>query len=198
MNLLTVFILAIGLCFDSFAVSLSSGMARCEDHRRQYLRFALILALFQGVMPLVGWFLAAGFQQYIVQYDHWIAFVLLALLGIKMIRDSLKQEASPEDCRAFDLKHTLLLGLATSIDALITGMAMALVSVAIFRTATQWQNMLGAAGIIFAVTWVACLVGLVLGKKAGRKMGKKTEIAGGIILICIGLKILLEHLLESC
>jgi putative Mn2+ efflux pump MntP len=193
MNLITVLILALGLCFDSFAVSLSHGLAQCGYGRMHFFRFSLVLALFQGAFPLIGWGVAAGFQHYIARYDHWVAFILLAALGVRMIVESRKEAVTPE-CFRFDLRHTLTLGVAPSIDALITGAAMAMVTIQIVPQAGQWGNMLTASGIIFAVTFFACFLGIVLGRTAGNRLGKHAEIAGGIILIAIGIKILMEHL----
>ena len=198
MNLITVLILAIGLCFDSFAVSLSSGMAQCPFQKRYFARFAFILALFQGVMPLIGWGLAAGLQEYIARYDHWIAFILLALLGVKMIRDGRTEAQEAGGCIPFDVRRTLILGIATSIDALIAGAAMALISVSILPGASQWTNMLTAGGIIFIITFIACIAGIIVGRTASGKLGKHAEVVGGIILILIGGKVLFEHLIAGC
>ena len=196
MTLITIIILAFGLCFDSFAVSLTQGLAQCGERRLRFFRFSLVLAFFQAAMALAGWALAAGFQHYIAAFDHWIAFALLAFLGVKMILESLKKEEEEEPrCYRFDLKNTLLLGIATSIDALITGVALALTTLLIFEHKSQWINMLSTSGIIFAVTFTACVAGVLLGRTAGSKLGKYAEIAGGVILIAIGAKVLLEHLL---
>lgn len=195
MNLITVIILALGLCFDSFAVSLSHGIMQCGKRKAHFFRFSLVLALFQGGMALLGWTVVSGFQHYIERFDHWIAFGLLTFLGLKMIWDTLhKPDGKEADCSDFDLKNTLVLGIATSIDALITGAAMALIVIHILPGDTQLTNMLTASGIIFAVTFAACVMGIFLGRRAGNKLGKYAEIAGGIILIAIGLKVLLEHL----
>jgi len=198
MNLITVILLALGLCFDSFAVSLSYGMGQCGFRRTHFFRFALVLAFFQAAMPVLGWALAAGFQQYIQQLDHWIAFILLSFLGIRMIIEGRKGEKDEtDDICSFNLERTILLGIATSIDALISGAAMGMVTLEVLKNTSQWNNMLAAAGIIFFVTFLACVAGIFLGRTAGNRMGKYAEIIGGIILIAIGTKILLEHFLTG-
>lgn len=198
MDLLTIIVLAFGLCFDSFAVSLSYGMAQCGVKKMHFFRFSLILALCQGIMPLIGWMAAIGFQHYIERYDHWLAFGLLLFLGIKMILESRKEdEKESKDCFSFNLKNTMLMGVATSIDALITGAAMAMVTLEPLKNASQWSNMLLSTGIIFSVTFLACVAGIFFGRRAGNKLGKYAEILGGIILIAIGTKVLLEHLLAA-
>lgn len=196
MNLITVIVLALGLCFDSFAVSLSHGMEQSGGRKMHFFRFSFILALFQGVLPLLGWGVVSRFHQYIGQFDHWIAFGLLVFLGIKMIRESLKggDEKGKGESFHFDVKQTIILGIATSIDALITGAAMAMLAIEILPHASQLVNMLTASGIIFGITFLACVAGIFLGRTAGNKMGKQAEIAGGILLIAIGVKVLLEHL----
>jgi len=195
MNLITVIILAVGLCFDSFAVSLSHGMAQCGTRKTHFFRFSFVLAFFQGGLALLGWGAASGFQQYIASVDHWIAFALLTLLGIKMIWESRRSDDEKEpECFRFDLKHTLLLGIATSIDALITGAAMAMLTICIWPEGTPLANMATASGIIFVVTFAACVAGILLGRGAGNKLGRSAGIAGGVILIAIGVKVLAEHL----
>ncbi len=194
MTLTTVIILALGLCFDSFAVSLTQGLAQIGERRVHFFRFSLILGLFQGGLTWAGWALAAGFQQYIEAADHWIAFALLLFLGVKMILESRKKEEEKPESYRFDLKNTLLLGIATSVDALITGVALAMVALAIFPQGSQAANMSAAAGIIGLVTFSACTAGIFLGRTAGNRLGKYAELAGGIILIAIGTKVLFEHL----
>jgi putative Mn2+ efflux pump MntP len=198
MNLFIVILLAFGLCFDSFAVSLTYGMGQCESRKFHFFRFACILAFFQGILPLIGWALAAGFQQYISRVDHWIAFALLAFLGVRMILEARKADGEkPAEICAFDLKRTLLLGVATSIDALITGAALGMVALEVLRGSSQGTNMLAVSGIIFAVTFAACATGIFLGRTIGNRLGKYAEFVGGVILIVIGLKVLLEHLLAG-
>ena len=195
MNLITVILLALGLCFDSFAVSLTQGIAQGGLRKMHFSRFSFVLAFFQGALALLGWAAASGFQHYIAQADHWIAFGLLAILGVKMIWEGRKcKEDAPSETFRFDLKHTLLLGVATSIDALVTGAALGMVTVAVLPLASQWANMLATSGIIFGITFAACVAGVFIGRRAGCRLGRYAEVAGGIILLGIGVKILLEHL----
>lgn len=194
MTLLLVFLLALGLCFDSFAVSLSAGMGCCTWARGQGVRFAAILALMQGVMPFVGWLLAFRFADQISFWDHWIAFGLLLFLGGKMIFGAIKHtETEPLKSDPFRLRNSLVMGLATSIDALAAGIALALTSIEIIE-GSQLSNILMAVLIIAAVTFVASLSGLLLGRRSKGRLGSRSEILGGVILITIGVKVLVEHL----
>ncbi|CDN31525.1 hypothetical protein BN938_1438 [Mucinivorans hirudinis] len=198
MNLLTILLFAVGLCFDSFAVSLSCGMVKSGLSVGRGIRFAAILALMQGVMPLVGWLVASEFQRFIDDYDHWVAFLLLLFLGGKMILAKVfakGSEAAPAEVgeHTFSLHNSFLLGLATSIDALIAGAAMALVNISIAEVSQFW-NMMIAVGVILVVTFAASGLGLIIGRKSSSHIGDKAEIIGGVILIAIGTKILVEHL----
>lgn len=197
MDIITVFLIAIGLCFDSFAVSLSCGMSRCVCTKRRGFRFAVVLAIFQGIMPLIGWLLAKRYLSTIESYDHWIAFVLLALLGGKMIKESLSSDDGCDDksqgSNPFSFRRSTILGIATSIDALIAGVAMAMVPITILSSGTQMTNMLIATTIIAFVTLIASSTGLYIGTKSRSKIGHRAELIGGIILILIGLKVLIEH-----
>lgn len=195
MGLITLVLLAIALCFDSFAVSLSCGMQRCEVTRSKKIRLAVILALFQAVMPFIGWSVAFHFNDAIEAYDHWIAFILLLLLGGKMIFESLgSQDEEENKSNPFSLKYNLLLGLATSIDALIAGVAMAVLPLTLIAGASQRINMLLAILIIGLITFLASMIGLFLGRCSQGRLGSRSEIIGGVILILIGLKVLWEHL----
>lgn len=194
MSFWLVLLLAIGLCFDSFAVSVSAGMGCCTWVRGRGVRFALILALMQALMPLLGWFLAFRFAGQISVWDHWIAFVLLLFLGGKMIVGSLKNKGdAPITNDPFRLKNSITMGLATSIDALAAGIALAMVSVEIVD-ASQFTNILLAIFVIGVVTFLASLVGLFLGRKTKGRLGARSELLGGLILILIGIKVLFEHI----
>lgn len=197
MDFITVFLFAIGLCFDSFAVSLSCGMARCTCTTGRGIRFAAILALFQGVMPLSGWALAANFHHIIKDYDHWIAFVLLMVLGGKMVKESFvdkSEDGVSGKMNPFTLKQSSVLGVATSIDALVAGVAMAMVPITIVN-GSQLVNMLVASLVIGVVTFAASGTGLLIGNRSRSKLGSKSELIGGIILMAIGIKLLIEHTL---
>lgn len=198
MGIFTIFLLALGLCFDTFAVSVSGGMGCCTWSRGRGVRFATVLGLMQGLMPLIGWLLAAEFHTLIAVWDHWIAFVLLLFLGGKMVISGIRSkgdQAHKDD--PFRWRNTLLLGLATSIDALIAGVALALVKVTILPDSSQCTNILLAVGIIAAVTIVASLVGLLLGHHTKGRLGARAEIIGGVILVLIGTKVLCEHLQQE-
>lgn len=196
MDFITLLLFAVGLCFDSFAVSLSCGMSCCACARRRLFRFAAILGLSQGLMPLIGWAVATNFRTVIESCDHWIAFVLLLFLGGKMIWESLRGGDEQIKGNPFALGRNVMLGIATSIDALVAGVAMALLPLTIIPSDSQFLNMLAAVFIIALVTLISSLTGLFLGRRSRGKLGERAELIGGIILILIGVKVLIEHLSE--
>ena len=195
MDFITLFLFAVGLCFDSFAVSLSCGMSCCACTRRRLFRFAAVLGLSQGLMPLIGWAVATNFRTVIEAYDHWIAFALLLFLGGKMIWESFGEEDDEHlKGNPFALGRNVMLGVATSIDALVAGIAMALLPLTIIPVESQLLNMLVAVVVIALVTLVSSLTGLYLGRRSRGRLGERAELIGGVILILIGVKIMLEHL----
>lgn len=165
------------------------------------MRFAAVLGLCQGLIPLIGWSLAARFRTVIEAYDHWVAFALLLFLGGRMIRESFGEEEDDAARRLkgnpFALGRNVVLGVATSIDALVAGIAMALLPLAVVPSDSQLINMLAAAGVIAVVTLAASLVGLYLGRRSRGRLGEWAERIGGMILILIGLKVLVEHLMDA-
>lgn len=183
-EILTVFLLAIGLSFDTFAVSVSSGVILPQIRFRQAIKIAIVLALFQGVMPIIGWAIGSGFKQYIEQIDHWVAFLILLVLGSKMIYESFSDDPDKPASNPLELKNRISIAFATSIDALIIGFGLSIIHLGIIESAT----------IIGIVTFIVSMLGLLFGKKIGIRFGKRMEILGGIILILIGAKILFEHL----
>ncbi|HAG17244.1 MAG TPA: hypothetical protein DCG69_12100 [Bacteroidales bacterium] len=185
MDFLTLFFIAFGLSLDSFAVSLANGLSIKKLNAWLIFKSSANLALFQGIMPFIGWYLASGFQHSIQDYDHWIAFVLLFLIGSKMIFESLKHYHSDE-IRSQQLTRLKLIGqgIGTSIDALAVGVSFAFLEIDIVIPVL----------IIFLVTFILSLIGIQIGKFYGQRLGKKMELLGGLILIGIGIKILLEHL----
>ncbi len=187
MELLTVFFLAIGLSFDSFAVSVCSGLNLPHIRFFQAAKIAIFLALFQAAMPLIGWFIGNSMKSLIEPVDHWIAFGLLSLIGGKMIIEGFTDSETREIKNPLNIKVILMLSLATSIDALAVG----------FSFATFWDKIVLAIAIIGSVTFIASMLGILLGKKIGPKFTHYSEIAGGLILIFIGAKILIDHLLHS-
>lgn len=191
MDLLSIFFLAIGLSMDTFAVSVSSGLILPHIRFNKAIIIASVLAVFQGLMPLLGFIAGMGMQEYIKPVDHWIAFGLLAILGIRMIIESRKPETERRDFNPLKPIVLLTMAVATSIDALVVG-----VSLAFARVAEQeiLRSILIPVVIIGFVTFVISMLGILSGKKVGNRFGKQMEILGGMILIFIGLRILIEHL----
>jgi len=183
MEFLTVFLLAIGLSFDSFAVSVCSGLNLPHIRFFQAAKIAIFLALFQAFMPLVGWLVGNSIKSIIEPVDHWIAFGLLSLIGGKMIIESFIDSEAREIKNPLDIKVILMLSVATSIDALAVG----------FSFATLLSKILVAVFIIGLVTFIASMLGILLGKKTGPKINRYAEVLGGLILLFIGVKILIEH-----
>jgi putative Mn2+ efflux pump MntP len=184
MNIITILLIAVGLSFDTFAVSVSSGLTIRHIRFLQAVKIAFTLAVFQSLMPLIGWFLGNQVSGYIANYDHWVAFGLLSVLGLKMAYESLKKDKENSNFNPLNLLVLLGMAVATSIDALVIGVSFALVEINIY-----WSIL-----VIGVVTFLVSMVGMLFGKKVGGKLGKQMEIIGGLILIGIGIKILLEHL----
>ena len=184
MNLTTILLIAVGLSFDTFAVSVSSGLTIRQIRFFQAVKIAFTLAFFQSLMPLIGWILGNQVAGYIASYDHWFAFGLLSLLGLKMIYESLKNDKENSNFNPLNLVVLLGMSIATSIDALVVGVSFALIEI----------NLYWSIFIIGVVTFLVAMIGMLFGKKVGGKLGKRMEIIGGLILIGIGIKILLEHL----
>ena len=185
MDFFTVLAIAVGLSFDTFAVSLSYGVVRNGIVFKQATGVALVLAVFQGGLTVGGYFLGSVISGALQAADHWIALGLLSFLGFKMIFEGLRKSGK-EDTR--DLNKTLVLmtiALGTSIDAFAVGISFAILNVKI------WS----AGLIIGAVTFLASMTAIRIGKSAGERLGNKVEIIGGVILIAIGLKIFIEHML---
>lgn len=191
MDLLSIFFLAIGLSMDTFAVSVSSGLVLPNIRFNKAIIIAIVLAVFQGLMPLLGFFAGMGMENFIKPVDHWIAFGLLALLGIRMVIESRKPETERRDFNPLKLTVMITMAIATSIDALVVG-----VSLAFVRVAEQeiLRSILIPVVIIGCVTFVISMLGILFGKKVGNRFGKRMETIGGFILIFIGLRILVEHL----
>lgn len=184
MDKFTILAIALGLSFDTFAVSLSYGVVRNSIIFRQATWVAIVLAFFQGGLTVAGYFLGSIISEALEAVDHWIALVLLGFLGIKMIVEGIKEKK--DENRDLDRLTVLLtLALGTSIDAFAVGISFAILEVKI------WE-----AGILIgAVTFLASMTAIRIGKAAGERLGNKVEIIGGVILIAIGIKILLEHML---
>lgn len=183
MSLFSLFALAVGLSMDAFAVAICKGLAMKKINLKKTALVGLWFGAFQAIMPSIGYLLGRQFEQYITAIDHWIAFVLLGLIGISMIREALSKK---EECAndSLDVKTMFLLAVATSIDALAVGVTFAFLQV----------DIIPAVSFIGVITFVLSAVGVKIGNAFGTKYKSKAELAGGIILICIGFKILLEHL----
>lgn len=183
MDILSIIFIAVGLSMDSFGVSIVNGCTIRQLNANKILLISLSLAFFQALMPVFGWMFGLSIQSYIHEIDHWIAFILLSFIGIKMIIEGMKKDAPSE---LSELKLTRLLGqsLATSIDAFVVGISFSLLQLSLITPVL----------IIGGVTFLFSLFGLFLGKFFGKIFGRKVDILGGLILIGIGIKILVEHL----
>lgn len=182
-TLIEIILISIGLAMDAFAVSITSGTIMKKMHLRHMFRIALFFGAFQAIMPILGWLGGTFFADAIKEFDHWIAFILLALIGGKMIKEAF-EEGDDERFDPLNVYVLFTLAIATSIDALAVGITFSVLSVSI------WS----AAAIIGLITFGISLIGVMLGKRLGDTFGSKMEIVGGFILICIGIKILIEHL----
>ena len=182
MDILELLLIAAGLSMDAFAVSICKGLS--VQKPRHYLLTGAWFGGFQALMPSIGFLLGSAFDQYISAFDHWIAFVLLAFIGGNMVRESLSGD---EECHddSFGLRTMFLLAVATSIDALAVGVTFALL---------PDVHILSAVSLIGAATFLLSALGLKVGNVFGLRYKARAELAGGVILILMGLKILLEHL----
>ncbi len=188
MGFIEFFLTGIGLSMDAFAVAICKGLGMREVNYRQMLLIALFFGGFQALMPLLGWLLGRQFEQYITSVDHWIAFALLVLIGANMLREARKGDDTTDAETVYDaplpLGQLLLMAIATSIDALAVGISFAFLGVNIWL----------AIAIIGTTTFLISAAGVFIGNRFGNRYEKRATIAGGIILILLGVKILLEHL----
>lgn len=184
MSFIELLALAIGLSMDAFAISVTNGLF-CENlKRKDALKIGIAFGGAQALMPLIGFLIGSVFENFIKSVDHWIAFLLLAFIGVKMIIDVFSSD-SDESCSKLDFKSLVIQAVATSIDALAVGIGF---------IAYDNLNVGLSVSVIGVVTLVLCFTGVYVGKFAGKKLGKYAKIAGGIILVGIGSKILIEHL----
>lgn len=183
MSIWEVFLVAVGLSMDAFAVAVCKGLKMPKINIKQTALIALFFGGFQGLMPLIGYFLGKQFEEYIVSVDHWITFILLGIIGGKMIYESFKKDDEDED-KPFSIKELFVLAIATSIDALAVGITFSFLV----------DSIAEPVALIGVITFILSAIGVFIGHKFGEKYKSKAEFAGGLILILIGLKILLEHL----
>ena len=182
MSIVEIILISLGLAMDSFAMSITSGLILKKISIKDVLKIAFYMGVFQALMPVIGWFAGKGMQQYIESFDHWVAFGLLVFLGGKMIFDYFKAE----DEKQFNpRKHIVLIGLAvaTSIDALVIGVNFAFLEVDILFSIVS----------IGLTAFSLSFIGVYIGNKFGKRFDFKAELVGGIILVGIGVKILIEH-----
>ncbi len=184
MGILELFLIAVGLSMDAFAVSVCKGLSVGKTKLKHYVITGLWFGGFQALMPFMGYLLGSTFEKYIVSFDHWVAFILLSVIGINMIRESFKKEENETDA-SFSFKNMFLLAIATSIDALAVGITFALL---------PDVNIFLAISFIGITTFILSGIGVKIGNIFGMKYKSIAERTGGIILILIGTKILLEHL----
>lgn len=184
MSTLEIIIIALGVAMDAFAVSLGKGLALERVVPRHALTAGIWFGGFQALMPIIGYYLGYSFSDVVHSIDHWIAFALLLLIGGNMIREAIwgDQKSHNGD---FGVRNMLLMAVATSIDAMAVGISMAFLGINIWR----------AAAIIGIITLLLSATGIYLGRNVGSKLGDKAGIIGGIVLIAIGTKIIIEHLL---
>ena len=186
MGTLELFIIALGLSMDAFAVAICKGLSVKALRPRHMLICGLYFGGFQALMPLLGWLLGIRFQSLIVSVDHWIAFILLGLIGANMLKEALSKEDDCEECpnESFSVRSMLPMAVATSIDALAVGVTFAFLDVAIVP----------AVSFIGVTTFLCSAVGVKIGNVFGTRFKSKAELFGGVVLIGMGLKILIEHL----
>ena len=183
MGLPELILLAVGLSMDACAVAICKGLALRKVNVKQMLTVGLWFGGFQGLMPLIGYLLASLFAEFIRSVDHWVAFALLGFIGINMIREALSKEEEEAD-PSLSFKTMLVMAIATSIDAMAVGISFAFLDVQIIPAVT----------LIGVITFVLSALGVKLGAAFGCRFKSKAELAGGVILISLGLKILIEHL----
>ena len=185
MSIYELILVGIGLSMDAFAVALCKGLNMRRLNYRHGAIIALFFGGFQALMPLIGWALGNTFEHFIVQYDHWVAFILLGIIGIQMLKEAKEDEGCGDSCSiGLDLKELLMMAVATSIDALAVGITFAFLQV----------DILPAVSLIGCTTFIISFAGVVLGNRFGARFKSKAHIAGGVVLILIGVKILVEHL----
>ena len=183
MGELEVLLISIGLAMDAFAVSICKGLSMKTMDWKKAIIIGIYFGMFQALMPVLGYFLGVGFENLVTKIDHWVAFILLVLIGASMLKEAFSENPEEHD-DSIKFKTMAILGIATSIDALAVGITFAFLQV----------NMMLATIIIGVITFIICVIGVKIGNKFGDKYERKAEVVGGAILIFMGIKILLEHL----
>lgn len=182
MGLLETIFVSVSLAMDAFAVAICKGLSMKEMNWKNAFVIAIYFGVFQMSMPIVGYVLGSGFSDWIKDIDHWIAFILLSFIGIKMITEAFDKEEQIND--KVDFNTMVMLAIATSIDALAIGITYAFLNA---------KNIMFSFVLIGAITFIVSLIGVKIGNKFGDKYGRKAELIGGFILVFIGIKILVEH-----
>ena len=185
MDSITIIAIAFGLAMDAFAVSITSGITIKNLKINNALMIALFFGLFQAIMPLVGWLAGLSLRGFISEIDHWIAFGLLSFIGCKMIHESITVQSNEKQINPLNIYVLLMLSVATSIDALAVGVSFAFLKISIITPVL----------VIGTTTFILSFFGVFVGNRIGHFFENKIEIAGGFVLIGIGVKILLEHLI---
>ncbi len=185
MHILTIMFIALGLAMDAFAVSISSGITIKHQRFKNALKVAIFFGGFQAIMPILGWFAGYNLREFISDIDHWAAFGLLSIIGCKMIYDSIKRGSDKKETNIMNLYVLLILSIATSIDALAVGVSFAFLEIVI------WTPVI----IIGIITFILSFIGVYIGNKLGHFCKNQIGIVGGLILIGIGIKILVEHII---
>ncbi len=183
MKLLTLLLIAVGLAMDCFAVAVGTAFANQNEKMKKFTSVSLIFGLAHFIMPLLGWLIGNAFKKHIESFDHWVAFTLLLFIGVKMLIEAFKKNGN-KSFLIDKFSVVILLSIATSIDALIVGMSLNLLDF----------HLLFSVIVISFFAFAISLIGFVVGKKLGCVCGNKAEILGGLILIFIGFKVLIEHL----
>ena len=186
MDMITIFGLALALAMDAFAVALGTAISLPTLTGRHLFRFSWHFGLFQALMPIIGWYGGMTIQKWIVAVDHWVAFALLGFIGVRMLWEAFHQKESAKKGDPTKGWSLIVLSVATSIDALAVGLTLAMLDVSI------WLPSL----IIGLVAGVLTIAGMLMGRRLGKQWGKRVEVLGGLVLIGIGVKILMEHLLS--
>lgn len=181
MNFSKILLISISVASDAFAVSVCKGICLKKINYKKIILIGLYFGFFQALMPTIGYFLSLTFKDLIIKIDHWIAFLLLSMIGVNLIKDSQKKENLDDK---IDIKTMFLLAIATSIDALAIGITFAFFKINILSTVT----------LIGLITFILSMIGVVIGNQFGNRFESSSKVVGGVILIFIGLKILLEHL----